>query len=184
MDAAWTQSMGAADTLGPGFTNDGAPVLDRATHIGNLPPEFRDAGTRLAGASRRLGAVAEDLSATMTADRVDGAGMDGELSTMATNWAQRVAAAGTQGGLIPQEAIPALLAERDRVAAQMVSRVGDAGRQVTAADPRLRGSDQRCGAAAGRPGLRAPGGSERGRRRPRRHRPTRAGSIRPGWAPR
>ena len=51
--------------------------------------------------------------------------MDGELSTMATNWAQRVAAAGTQDGLIPQEAIPALLAERDRVAAQMVSRCRD-----------------------------------------------------------
>ena len=136
MDTAWTQSMGAADTLGAGFTNNGAPVLDRATHIGNLPPEFRDSGTRLAGASRRLSAVAEDLSATMTQTASVVRGMDGELSTMAVNWAQRVAAAGTQDGLIPQEAIPPLLAERDRVAAQMVTRVGDAGRQVTA---RIRG---------------------------------------------
>ena len=136
MDTAWTQSMAAADTLGGAFTNNGAAVLDRATHIGSLPPGFRDSGTRLAGAARRLGAVAQDLSDTMTTVGSTVRGMDGELSTMATNWAQRVAAAGTQDGLIPQEAIPALLAERDRVAAQMVSRVGDAGRRVTT---RIRG---------------------------------------------
>jgi Domain of unknown function (DUF6531) len=136
MDAARGQSMGAADTVGGAFTNNGAPVLARATHIGNLPPEFRDAGTRLAGASRRLGAVAEDLSATMTETASMVTGLNSELSTVAANWAQRVAAAATQGGLIPQEAIPALLAERDRVAAQMVSRVGDAGRRVT---ERIRG---------------------------------------------
>ena len=33
-------------------------------------------------------------------------------------------------GLIPQEAIPGLLAERDRIAAGMATRVGAAGREV------------------------------------------------------
>ena len=34
------------------------------------------------------------------------------------------------GGLIPQEAIPGLLAERDRIAAGMATRVGAVGREV------------------------------------------------------
>ena len=131
MDTAWTQSMGAADTLGRGFTNDGTAVLDRATHVANLPREFGDAGTRLAGASRRLGAVAEDLSATMTQTSTAVTGLDGDLSTMQKNWFARVAAAATEGGLIPQEAVPGLLAERDRVAAAMTTRVADAGKTVT-----------------------------------------------------
>ena len=37
MDGAYTRSLGAADTLGRAFTNAGAPVLDRVTHVGNLP---------------------------------------------------------------------------------------------------------------------------------------------------
>ena len=53
MDAAWTQSMGAADTLGQAFTNDGAPVLDRATHIGE--PAARSSGTPAPGWPARPG---------------------------------------------------------------------------------------------------------------------------------
>ena len=140
MDGAYTGSLGAADTLGRAFTNDGAPVLDRATHVGNLPAGFADAGARLAGTSRRVGAVADDLTATMrlTADAVTG--LDGDLSAAASSWAARVAAAGTVpnsgGGLIPQEAVPALLAERDRIATQMAGMVADAGRRVV---DRIRG---------------------------------------------
>ena len=95
MDGAYTRSLGAADTLGRAFTNAGAPVLDRATHVGNLPAGFGDAGARLAGTSRRVGAVADDLTATMrqTADVVTG--LDGDLSAAASAWASRVAAAGT-----------------------------------------------------------------------------------------
>ena len=140
MDGAYTSSLGAADTLGRAFTNDGAPVLDRATHVGNLPAGFGDAGARLAGTSRRVGAVADDLTATMrlTADAVTG--LDRDLSAAASSWAARVAAAGTVpnsgGGLIPQEAVPALLAERDRIATQMAGMVADAGRRVV---DRIRG---------------------------------------------
>ena len=136
LDGAWTRSLGAADTLGRAFTNGGAPVLDRATHVGNLPVGFGDAGARLAGTSRRVGAVADDLTATMrlTADAVTG--LDGDLSAAASSWAARVAAAGTAGGLIRQEAIPALLAERDRVVTQMAGMVADTGRRVV---DRIRG---------------------------------------------
>ena len=140
MDGAYTRSLGAADTLGRAFTNAGAPVLDRATHVGNLPAGFGDAGARLAGTSRRVGAVADDLTVTMrqTADVVTG--LDGDLSAAASAWASRVAAAGTSpnsgSGLIPQEAIPALLAERDRIATQMAGLVSDAGRRVV---ERIRG---------------------------------------------
>ncbi len=54
-------------------------------------------------------------------------GLHTELLGMQRAWEQRVAAAGTEGGLIPQEAIPALLAERERVATDMVSRVAAPG---------------------------------------------------------
>lgn len=48
-----------------------------------------------------------------------------------------MAAAGTEpGGLIPEAAVAALLAERDRVAAAMTARVGQVGRNVSA---RIRG---------------------------------------------
>ncbi|HWM58886.1 MAG TPA: DUF6531 domain-containing protein [Pseudonocardia sp.] len=136
MDAAWTQSMTAADTLGRAFTNNGAPVLDRGTHVGNLPAEFGDAGTRLAGASRRLGAVADELTATMTQTAAAVSGLHGELTGIRNRWAQTVAAAGTADGLIPQEAIPGLLAERDRIATQMTGRVSAVGQQVV---QRIRG---------------------------------------------
>src|SRR6185369_12355117 len=122
MDASYTRSLGAADALGRALTNDGAPVLDRATHVANLPQGFGDAGARLAGTSRRVGAVADDLSATMR--------------VTASAWSSRVAAAGTAGGLIPQEAVPALLAERDRIATQMAGTVAAAGRRVV---DRIRG---------------------------------------------
>ncbi len=64
LDAAWAGSMGAQTAIGEAFVNDGAPVLDRATHLAQLPPEFREAGTRLAAASGRLDAVATDLAGT------------------------------------------------------------------------------------------------------------------------
>lgn len=136
MDTAYTRSLGAAGTLGTAFTNGGAPVLDRATHLANLPAGFGDAGARLAGTSRRVTAVADDLSATMRLTGDTMRTMDGDLSAAASAWTARVAAAGTAGGLIPQEAIPGLLAERDRVAAQMVGTVADAGRRVV---DRIRG---------------------------------------------
>ena len=136
MDASYTRSLGAADALGRAFTNDGAPVLDRATHVANLPQGFGDAGARLAGTSRRVGAVADDLSATMRLTAGAVTGMDGDLSATASAWSSRVAAAGTAGGLIPQEAVPALLAERDRIATQMAGTVAAAGRRVV---DRIRG---------------------------------------------
>jgi hypothetical protein len=58
LDGAWQQSTDAATTLGGAFVNDGAAVYDRGTHLGNLPAGFGEAGTRLAGASSRLVAVA------------------------------------------------------------------------------------------------------------------------------
>ncbi len=61
LDSAFTASMGAQGSIGAAFTNGGAPVLDRGTHVANLPAGFGDAGTRLAGTSGRLTAVAEDL---------------------------------------------------------------------------------------------------------------------------
>ena len=64
--------MGAADTLGAGFTNNGAPVLDRATHIGNLPPEFRDSGTRLAGRIAAAGRGGRGPVGDHDPDRVGG----------------------------------------------------------------------------------------------------------------
>ena len=54
MDAAFAAGVGAQASIGAAFTNGAAPVLDRATHLANLPAGFGDAGTRLAGTSRRL----------------------------------------------------------------------------------------------------------------------------------
>ena len=135
LDSAFTASMGAQGSIGAAFTNGGAPVLDRGTHVANLPPGFGDAGTRLAGTSGRLTAVAEDLAATMRETSTAVTGLHGELQQTRSSWAARVAAAGTLpdgsgGGLIPQEAIPGLLAERDRIAAGMATRVGAVGREV------------------------------------------------------
>ena len=130
LDSAFTASMGAQGSIGAAFTNGGAPVLDRATHLANLPPGFGDAGTRLAGTSGRLTAVAEDLAATMRETSTAVTGLHGELQQARSSWAARVAAAGTEGGLIPQEAIPGLLAERDRIATGMATRVGAVGREV------------------------------------------------------
>ena len=88
-----------------------------------------------------------------------------------------------EGGLIPQEAIPALLAERDRIATQMAGRVADAGRRVV---ERIRGyevvinealrllADQGF-VAAGRAGRTPP---------PPPAPPAARASIRPAWAPR
>jgi hypothetical protein len=137
MDASLTSSMGAADAIGQAFTNNGAPALDRATHIGNLPPQFRDAGTRLVDASRRLTAVGSELSATMQQTSTAVTGLHGELSAMRSAWERQVAAAGTaEGGLIPEAAVAGLLAERERIAATMTTRVSDVGRQVV---DRIRG---------------------------------------------
>ena len=135
LDSAFTASMGAQGSIGAAFTNGGAPVLDRGTHVANLPAGFGDAGTRLAGTSGRLTAVAEDLAATMRETSTAVTGLHGELQQTRSSWAARVAAAGTLqdgsgGGLIPQEAIPGLLAERDRIAAGMATRVGAVGREV------------------------------------------------------
>jgi Hydrolase N-terminal helical domain len=135
LDSAFTASMGAQGSIGAAFTNGGAPVLDRGTHVANLPPGFGDAGTRLAGTSGRLTAVAEDLAATMRETSTAVTGLHGELQQTRSAWAARVAAAGTVpdgsgNGLIPQEAIPGLLAERDRIATGMASRVGAVGREV------------------------------------------------------
>ena len=130
-DTSWQQSMGAQQALGSAFTNNGAEVLDRATHVANLPPEFRDAGTRLAGASQRLDAVADDLTSTKTQTATSVTGLHDELRTIRSNWAARVAAAGSlAGGLIPEAEIAGLIAERDRIAATMVTRVGEVGRRV------------------------------------------------------
>ena len=179
MDAS-LRSLGAADTLGRAFTNDGAPVLDRAT-VGNLPAGFGDAGARLAGTSRRVGAVADDLTVTMrqTADAVTG--LDGDLSA-----ARRVRPCGGTGSpngrADPAGGGPALLAERDRIATQMAGLVSDAGRRVV---ERIRGYEVVVNEAlrlladhgfVPRPSWTHP-------RRPHRRAPTRA-SIRPGWAPR
>ena len=160
-------------------------MLDRATHVGNLPAGFGDAGARLAGTSRRVGAVADDLTATMrqTADAVTG--LDGDLSAAASAWAARVAAAGTcriRGGLIPQEAIPALLAERDRIATQMAGLVSAAGRRVV---DRIRGYEVVVNEALrllADHGFVPPAELDAPPPPPPRA-PTRA-SIRPAWAPR
>ena len=135
LDSAFTASMGAQGSIGAAFTNGGAPVLDRGTHVANLPAGFGDAGTRLAWTSGRLTAVAEDLAATMRETSTAVTELHGELQQTRSSWAARVAAAGTLpdgsgGGLIPQEAIPGLLAERDRIAVGMATRVGAVGREV------------------------------------------------------
>ena len=131
-DTAWARSRNAASTLGGAFVNDGAAVYDRGTHLRNLPAGFGEASSRLTGASRRVTAVAEDLSAAMRDTSAAVSGLHTELSRQRSGWAARVAAAGTgPGGLIPEAAVAGLLAERDRVAAAMTSRVGQVGRSVS-----------------------------------------------------
>jgi len=106
------------------------------------------------------------------------------LQRIRADWAARVAAAGTaDGGLIPQTAIPGLLAERGQVAADMAGRVGAAGRQV---GERIRGYEVVLNAA-----LRlladqgfVPAIDLNASRRPPRHRRSKARRTRPGSAPR
>jgi hypothetical protein len=131
-DSAWAHSENAASRLGGAFVNDGAAVYDRGTHLRNMPAGFGEAASRLTGASRRLTAVAEDLSAAMRETSAAVSGLHTELSRQRSEWAARVAAAGTgPGGLIPENAVAGLLGERDRVAAAMTSRVGQVGRSVS-----------------------------------------------------
>jgi RHS repeat-associated protein len=137
LDAAWQQSMGAQQTIGQAFTNNGAPVLDRSTHVAGLPAGFEQAGTRLAGASRRMLAVADELGATQVVTTSAVTGLHATLRGMREAWAARVAAAGTlAGGLIPEAAVAGLLAERDRVAVDMTALVTETGRGVV---QRIRG---------------------------------------------
>ena len=193
LDSAFTASMGAQGSIGAAFTNGGAPVLDRGTHVANLPPGFGDAGTRLARdlgpADRRRRGSGRHQRETSTAVT----GLHGELQQTRSSWAARVAAAGTpevQGRLIPQEAIPGLLAERDRIAAGWrPGRCG--GPRGRRPDRHLRDRDQRRRAPARRPRVRAacragrratacPGRRVRGRRGPDRVRRPAPGRLRRG----
>ena len=68
----------------------------RAPTSANLPAEFREAGTRLAGASPAGWARwPTNCRATMTQTATAVTGLHGELQGMPRTWAQRVAAAGT-----------------------------------------------------------------------------------------
>jgi hypothetical protein len=56
LDTAWQQSMGAQLAIGSAFTNNGAAVLDRETHVAGLPPRVPgrgDPARRSVAAARR-----------------------------------------------------------------------------------------------------------------------------------
>lgn len=117
----------AAVTIGTSFTNDGAAVYGVEQHAARLPADFRSASTRLEASSGELAKVAADLGATRseTAGRVRG--LFDDLTRIRQEWAARVAAA----GLLTPEQAARWIAERDRLAGQMTTRVSDVGRAVS-----------------------------------------------------
>ena len=131
LDDAWNLSMRSQQQIGSSFTNDGAAVFDHATHVGGLPPGFRDAGAQLADVSRRLTTIAHELTTRTEASAARVNGLAGQLQQMRDGWARQVAES-TAGGLIPIERVAELQARREQTVTAMVDAIAEAGAAIRA----------------------------------------------------
>jgi hypothetical protein len=132
MDEVYGRSRAAQQALAASFANDGTPVYDETTHWSALPAGFRDAGTRLHDAGRRLGVVADELTSATTevTGRLDRLRVD--LNAWRSSWAAEVAAVQRPGGLIPLDQVPRLQARRADVIAGMQEAATACGQTVAA----------------------------------------------------
>jgi HNH/Endo VII superfamily nuclease toxins len=132
MDGVYEQSRRAQQVLAASFVNDGSPVYDEAAHWSGLPTGFRDAGTWLHDAGRRLGVVAEEPG-TAIADVTGRLNrLTADLHTWRAAWGAEVNAARGPSGLIPVDAMPRLQARRADVAAGMQEAATACGQGVAA----------------------------------------------------
>lgn len=132
MDGVYEQSRRTQQVLAASFANDGSPVYDGAAHWSSLPAGFRDAGTRLHDAGRRLGVVAEELGTAITDVTGRLNRLTADLQTWRSAWNAEVNAARGPSGLIPVDAVPRLQDRRNDVAAGMQEAATACGQGVAA----------------------------------------------------
>lgn len=130
LDGVHQQSWRTQSVLAGAFANDGGPVYDAAAHRRLLPGGFSDAGTRMTAVGRRVGVVSEELSSAIGDLRATLDGLTADLGRRRSAFAAEVAAARGPGGLIALDAVRALQARRQAVAATMQELVDACGRRV------------------------------------------------------
>ena len=148
MDAVHRSGQLAQRRLAEGFHNNGAPVYDGAAHLAALPPGSRDSGTHLHALGRRLGAVSEELAATITDTDQELRRLQTDLDARRRSWAVELETLGGRDRLFPPEAMAGLLARRTTISAQMQDAVNACGRAVAGRIDRYAGPPERLPATA------------------------------------